>query len=71
MIDDKELSALIREMDLGLSDTQIVKLQKRIDPFHVKKVSFSECVAFFTSESLSPDNEGDTIMDTLNATEKC
>ena len=69
VIDDKALQTLIKEMKLGLSDIDIRTLQKRIDPYNSKRVNFSDCVTFFTSEMLKTDDEN-TIMDLFNSVDK-
>ena len=58
-----ELELLIKEMGLAIYARRLLQC---IDPNKTGKVSFSECVKFFTAESIDPNKDNESILDFFN-----
>ena len=67
VINENQFEALIKEMNLGISEVDIKQLIKRIDPYHNQKITFSECVGLLTYEALDSNRSTETMMEMFNS----
>ena len=70
IINGAEFELLLKQMNLEISDLEVSQLLEQIDPFHNQKITFSECVALFTYESLASTENSKMIMEVFNSMEE-
>ena len=67
VLNNIEIELLMKEMALGIGNSEVSQLVEKINPNNIEKLTFSDCVEFFTLESLNSGKNAESIMDVFNS----
>eukprot|EP00361_Fabrea_salina_P007195 CAMPEP_0202436234 /NCGR_PEP_ID=MMETSP1345-20130828/23719_1 /ASSEMBLY_ACC=CAM_ASM_000843 /TAXON_ID=342563 /ORGANISM="Fabrea Fabrea salina" /LENGTH=648 /DNA_ID=CAMNT_0049049547 /DNA_START=411 /DNA_END=2357 /DNA_ORIENTATION=+ len=51
-LNEKQFREIVQKMDLGLEESDLMRLLQIIDPYDNQQITFSECVALFSTETV-------------------